>query len=149
MSLTLESSRFGRVEIDPATVLEFPDGLIGLPGSRFALLATKPESPFSWLHSLDDPALALPVTNPHRFFPGYQVELSEGEAERLGLDDVDAVDVLVTVRAGRELSEFVANLRAPILLRDGCGHQVLNQAAGAQLRAPLFAASSAEQRAGS
>ena len=37
MSLTIESSRFGRVEIDPGSVIEFPDGLIGLSGSRYAL----------------------------------------------------------------------------------------------------------------
>lgn len=141
MSLTLESSRFGRVEIDPDSVLEFPEGLIGLAGSRYALLATKPDSPFSWLHSLEDPDLALPVTNPHHFFPGFRVELADGEAERLGLADVEGVDVLVTVRAGRELSDYAANLRAPILLWNGRGHQVLNQVAGAPLRAPLFTGS--------
>jgi flagellar assembly factor FliW len=140
MPITLESSRFGPVRIDPASVLEFPEGLIGLRGSRYALLATKPESPFSWLHSLEDPALALPVANPHHFFPGYRVEMADGEAERLGLSDVAGVDVLVTVRAARDPSEFAVNLRAPILLWNGRGHQVLNHAPGVQLRAPLFGA---------
>lgn len=41
MSLTIESSRFGRVEIDPETVVAFPDGLIGLGGSRYALRAAR------------------------------------------------------------------------------------------------------------
>ena len=30
MALAIESTRFGRVEIDPETVIEFPDGLIVL-----------------------------------------------------------------------------------------------------------------------
>jgi len=137
--LTIESSRFGTVEVDPARVLEFPDGLIGLGGSRYALVATKPESAFLWLQSLDDPALALPVTNPHRFFAGFQVEISDGDAERLGLDDVRAVDVYVTVRATDVLADFTANLKAPILVWDGHAHQVINQASGCELRAPLFA----------
>ena len=55
VSLMIESSRFGRVEIDPETVVEFPDGLIGLGGSRYALLAAEPDSPFLWLHSIEDP----------------------------------------------------------------------------------------------
>jgi flagellar assembly factor FliW len=64
VSLTIDSSRFGRVEIDPETVIEFPEGLIGLTGKRWALLARDPDTPFVWLQSLEDPELALPVTNP-------------------------------------------------------------------------------------
>ena len=139
MTLTIESSRFGTLTIDPGRVVEFPDGLIGLGGSRYALLSNNPDSPFLWLQSLEDPALALPVTNPHRFFAGFQVEISDGEAERLALDDVTAVDVYVTVRASDALADFTANLKAPILVRDGRAHQVINQAPGCELRAPLFA----------
>lgn len=139
MALTLESTRFGRVEIDPGTVIEFPEGLIGLGGRRFALLAPDPDSPLSWLHSLEDPGLALPVTNPHRFFSGFEVELTEEDAERLGLDSGTGVDVLVTVCAAQRLSDFVANQKAPILIREGLGYQVINQAPGSRLRAPLFA----------
>jgi len=139
LPLTIESSRFGRVEIDPDTVVEFPDGLIGLAGSHYALLATDADSPFLWLHSLEDPALALPVTNPHRFFADFKVELSDDDGERLGLDDVTAVAVYVTVCAGSSLGDFTANLRAPILVWSGQGHQVINQAQGCELRARLFA----------
>jgi flagellar assembly factor FliW len=139
MSLAIESPRFGRVEIDPDTVIEFPDGLIGLGGSRYALLASDPGNPIVWLHCIDDPSLSLPVTDPHRYFSDYQVELTDEDAERLGLDDDTAVDVFVTVVAAPQLSEFTANQKAPILIHGGRGHQVINQAAGCELRAPLFA----------
>jgi flagellar assembly factor FliW len=144
MTLTIESSRFGTLEIDPGRVVEFPDGLIGLGGSRYALLSNNPDSPFLWLQSLEDPALALPVTNPHQFFASFQVEISDGEAERLALDDVTAVDVYVTVRATNVLADFTANLKAPILVWDGRAHQVINQAPGCELRAQLFAPADAE-----
>ena len=138
MSLTIESSRFGRVEIDPDRIVEFPDGLIGLGGSRYALLASDENSPFLWLHSLEDPDLALPVTDPARFFEGFGVELADEDAERLGLDDVTAVAIYVTIRAAETLDEFSANLKAPILVWNGNGHQVINQASDCSLRAPLF-----------
>ena len=67
-------------------MIEFPNGLIGLGGTRYALLARSDDSAFVWLHSLDDPDLALPVTNPWRFFDDYEVELSDDEAARIGLD---------------------------------------------------------------
>jgi flagellar assembly factor FliW len=144
LPLTIESSRFGRIEIDPETMIEFPDGLIGLRGIRYALIARDTETPFLWLQCLDDPSLALPVTNPHRFFPDFAVQLIEEEAQRLDLDEAAAYDVYVTVRAGQSLEDFTANLKAPILIRSGRAYQVINQAAGSELRAPLFAAGTAE-----
>ena len=139
MSLTIESSRFGPVQIDSSSVIEFPEGLIGLGGSRYALLANDPEGPFLWLQSLDDPTLALPVTNPHRFFPDFAVEVIDEDAERLDFDESSAMDVYVTVRAAPKPEDFAANLKAPILVRSGRAYQVINQAPGCELRAPLFA----------
>ncbi len=137
-SLTIESSRFGPVEVDPGSVLEFPEGLIGLAGSRYAVIAQDPEAPFLWLQSLDDPSLALPLTNPHRFFADFTVEVIDEDAERLGLDSTSAMDVYVTVRAAPALEDFTANLKAPILVRAGQAWQVINQAPGCELRVPLF-----------
>jgi flagellar assembly factor FliW len=139
MTVTLHSTRFGDLDIPAESVLEFPTGLIGLPGTQYALLARSTDSAFIWLHSLDDPELAIPVTNPWRFFSGYEVELSDDEAERLGIDEADHTSVYVTVRAAEELQDFCANLAAPILIAGKVGHQVINQAPDAPVRAPLFA----------
>ena len=138
-TITLESSRFGTVEVPAEAVVEFPTGLIGLGGRRYALLARNEESTFVWLHSLEDPELALPLTNPWQFFNSYEVELSDDEAARIGVDDAEETVVYVTVRAAETLEDFSANLRAPILIANGHGHQVINQAPDAPVRAPLFA----------
>jgi flagellar assembly factor FliW len=137
-TLTIDSSRFGSLEIPAENIIEFPAGLIGLGGSRYALVATD-DSAFSWLHSLDDPALALPVANPWHFFADYLVDLSDEASKPITADAAD-VAVYVTIRAGAELSDFYANLRAPILIADGQGHQVINESADAPVRAPLFPA---------
>jgi flagellar assembly factor FliW len=139
LALIIDSPRFGQVEIDPETIIEFPEGLIGLGGSRYALLAANPGDSILWLHCVDDPTLSLPVTDPNRYFSQFNVELSDDDAERLGLDDSTAVDVYVTVVAADTLPEFTANQKAPILIWGGQGYQVINQAPGADLRAPLFA----------
>jgi flagellar assembly factor FliW len=138
MAVTLQSTRFGQLEIPEEAVIEFPLGLIGLGGSRYTLLARSEDAAFVWLHSLDDPALALPVTNPWRFFDSYEVEIADDEAERLGLGTSADTAVYVTVRAAEALEDFSANLRAPILVSGGIGHQVINQAPDAPVRAPLF-----------
>jgi flagellar assembly factor FliW len=138
-TLTIDSSRFGTLEIASDDVIEFPAGLIGLGGRRYALVTHDGDGAFSWLHSIDDPSLALPVTNPWHFFSDYAVDLSDAASEPITADAAD-VAVFVTVRAGAELSDFYANLRAPILIAGGQGHQVINESADAPVRAPLFPA---------
>ena len=135
-TLTFESSRFGTVEIAADAVIEFPSGLIGLGGSRYALVSADTDGAFHWLHSLEDASLALPVTNPWLFFDDYAVELSDDDTERVGSQNPD---VWVTVRTGSSPSDFSANLRAPIVVAEGRGHQVINEASDAPVRAPLFA----------
>jgi flagellar assembly factor FliW len=146
-TVTFESSRFGTLEIETEEVIEFPSGLIGLGGARYALLTTDDQSPFAWLQSIDDPELALPITNPWLFFTDYAVDVDDAEAKRIGVEDPSKVDAWVTVRAAAELQGFSANLRARILVWRGRGHQVINEAKDAPVRAPLFPASTVEQAA--
>jgi flagellar assembly factor FliW len=143
-TITLESTRFGTLEIAPEAVVEFPHGLIGLGGTRYALLARSEDATFVWLHSMDDPDLALPLANPWLFFKSYEVELADDEADRLGVDASDETAVYVTVRAAEQLEDFSANLRAPIVIANGYGHQIINQSPDAPVRAPLFAESAPE-----
>lgn len=139
MPQVVDSSRFGRLEIADEAVIDFPTGLIGVGGSRFALLARDETTAFQWLHELDEPELALPVTDPFAFFPDYEVQISDSEAMRIGIENPAATDVYVIVRAAEELEGFSANLLAPILVSNGKGHQVINEAPAAAVRAPLLA----------
>jgi flagellar assembly factor FliW len=138
MTLVLHSTRFGSIEIAPHRVIELDGGLVGIGGTRYALLAPSENAPFLWLHSLEDGALALPVTNPARFFPEFRLELLPQDAARLGPGADGTCEVYVTVCASPDISEVVANLRAPIVIRARRGAQVINQAPGMALRAPLF-----------
>jgi flagellar assembly factor FliW len=139
MRITIEGTRFGTLELADDAAIEFPAGLVGLPGSRYALLAREEANAFYWLQSIDDPELALPITRPGLFFEDYEVEISDAEAERLGIDDATHADVYVTVRAAERPEDFRANLLAPILIANGRGWQVVNEIPGLPVCAPLFA----------
>jgi len=138
MPVTFESIRFGTVEIPDEAVVEFPFGLIGLGGSRYALLDRNPGSGFLWLHAVDEPALALPVIEPHNFFSSFTLEMAAEDRERTGIADLDGAQLYVTVHATPDPLDITVNLRAPIVIRDGRGYQVLNMDEQAALRAPLF-----------
>jgi len=138
MPVTFQSVRFGAVEIPEQEVLEFPHGLIGLGGERYAILDRNPGSGFFWLHCIEDPALALPIVRPGMFFPEFVLRMSEDDAQLTGLTDPAAAEVYVTVRAAPDPLQTTANLRAPIVIVGGRGFQVLNEHEPAPLQAHLF-----------
>jgi len=136
MSVTFESIRFGTVEIQADEVIEFPFGLIGLGGLRYALLDRNPGTGFLWLHALDNPALALPVVSPYQFFSTFSLQIAAEDRERTGIEDPAAAQLYVTVRATSDPLDITANLRAPLLIRDGRGYQVINTNEDAPLQPP-------------
>lgn len=138
MSVTFESVRFGTVEISDQEVIEFPRGLVGLGGLNYTLLDRNPGTDFRWLHCVEDPALALPVVPPERFFPDFTLLLSEEDRAEAGIEDLSQASVYVTVRADPNPFEITANLRAPLVILAGRGFQLINMAPDAPLQAPLF-----------
>jgi flagellar assembly factor FliW len=144
MTMVIDSVRFGTVEVAEEALVEFRLGLIGLSGSGYALIDAGPGSDIRWLHSTEDPALALPVIDPRRAVTGFQLAVGLEERERIGTQDLEATQVYVTVRASPDPMQSTVNLRAPLVLWEGRGHQVINTAPGADLRAPLFALAARE-----
>jgi len=144
MTVTFESVRFGTVEVADGDVIEFPRGLIGLGGRRWALLDRNPGTEFLWLHNVEDPALALPVVRPERFFADFRLEISEEDLREASIPAGAEADVYVTVRAAPDPREITVNLRAPLIVYEGRGHQLLNGFEGASLQAPLFDLSQTE-----
>jgi flagellar assembly factor FliW len=138
MSVTFQSIRFGAVEVAAEDVIEFPFGLIGLGGLQYALIDRNPGSGFLWLHAVDNPALALPVVSPFQFFSSFTLEIAAEDRERTGIEDATGAELYVTVRATPNPMDITANLRAPLLIKDGRGYQVINTAEDAALQAPLF-----------
>jgi flagellar assembly factor FliW len=139
MSVNFQSIRFGAVEIDEHDVIEFPFGLIGLGGLQYALIDRNPGTGFLWLHSVDEPALALPVVRPEPFFSEFSLHMAPEDVERTGIDaGAQDVKLYVTVRATPNPLDITANLRAPLVIHEGRGYQVINANPEAQLQAPLF-----------
>ncbi|MBS1845721.1 MAG: flagellar assembly protein FliW [Actinobacteria bacterium] len=134
----VDSTRFGELKVPVEALIDFPEGMIGVGGRRFALLEREESGAFKWLQEASEPHLALPVTDPFAFFPDYEVILSDDEAARIGVTDPATAQVLVVVRADEDPGRISANLLAPILVSAGVGHQVMNEASWAPLREPLL-----------
>src|SRR5438445_958140 len=128
--MQIDSTRFGVVEVREEATLVFPDGLPGLPGERWALLAKSEESPFYWLHSMERADLALPVTNPWLFFGDYDVRVPDEDARRLGLASADDALILCVDQGSDHRSVVTIRLAVQLVIHKSAvaGREIVSAA---------------------
>ncbi|MBU0517026.1 MAG: flagellar assembly protein FliW [Proteobacteria bacterium] len=117
-TLTVNTSRFGDVQVDADKVITLPRGIIGFPDDKqYVFIKHQPDSPLFWLQSVTDPGLAFVVVMPALFKADYQVPVGPPLLELLdaaGPAEIQ-VYVLVTVPPGRP-EKMTANLKGPLLI---------------------------------
>lgn len=126
--IKIKTTRFGEIEVKEKDVLELPAGLIGFPElKRYVLLDHDKESPFKWLQSLDDGAIAFVLINPLLFKPDYTVEVSEAEVADLAIEDERDAVISVIITMPSNPQNMTANLKAPLVfnLKNRKGRQVI------------------------
>ncbi|MGA2617015.1 MAG: flagellar assembly protein FliW [Thermoguttaceae bacterium] len=119
-------TRFGPMDVDADDELYFPSGLVGLEACRrWVVLADRHSEALAWLQSVDRPEIALGVTSPRRFVPGYQIRVARRDLTPLALDEPAAAKVLVIV--GQTARGATLNLKAPVIinLQRSLGRQVV------------------------
>ena len=121
MVMIVESTRFGAFEVDETRSIEFPEGIMGFPGSTRYVIVEVEESPYSWLQSLDEPEVAFLSVEPWDFFPDYDLELGVEHQNELGISSPDETAVLVLLTVHRDgdahdAIELTANLLGPVVI---------------------------------
>jgi len=135
MSIRVSTKHFGEIDLDEEKVLRFENGIMGFEDcKRFAILynnesGTRPV--ISWLQSLDEPGLALPVINPILVREDYHLFVEDELLSDLGKLDEENQIIFVTLTVPKDLTKMTANLKAPIVInadtRKGCQIIVENQ----------------------
>lgn len=133
------TTRFGEVEYDPANLLHFPEGLIGLESLHdFIVMPNAKEGPLFWIQSVDESAIAFVLTDPTSFFPEYQVLPDKNERQRLNMAEQDDCYVLSVVTVSPQ-QQITLNLAAPLLFAPASNRalQVILESPQYQSRTPL------------
>ncbi len=118
--MKITTSRFGTIEVEEQEVIHLENGMIGFPDEkRFVLLRHHEESPFFWFQSVEKEDLAFVLTDPFWFQPDYDIEISQEDAESLGLrspsEGIQTL-VVVNIHSSNGTSEITANLLGPIII---------------------------------
>ncbi|MCC5814307.1 MAG: flagellar assembly protein FliW [Leptospira sp.] len=114
----LLSKPFGKIQIQPEQILEFPDGLLGFENFKeFALIEESEDSPFKWLQSVQEKSLAFIVIQPELFLDEYKPLIPDDELSEIDLESVnDALKFVIVTIPNDNPQEMTANLQGPILI---------------------------------
>jgi flagellar assembly factor FliW len=139
--LKIQSPRFGRIEVEDATLIRFDRGLPGFPDcTRFVILDHDRETPLRWLQSVERPEVAFLIVEPQQLIAGYQLEVPSGVLPFLGWKDGDdEKDLCVFVILNVENGDLTANLRAPVMVhvRERRALQLILEDSEVPLRHPI------------
>ena len=115
------NTRFGAQDIDPATIITFPNGLAGFEELHdFTLFHEQGKPTVFYLQSVEQPDVQFPVVNPDAYQVSYECVLNDDEAAVLQIEDPSEVAVLVTLaQTGDQDRGIHANFMGPILLNTG------------------------------
>ena len=140
--MKLKTKNFGELDVQEDKIITFEKGIPGFNQLKDYIIINDQEetSPFCWLQSIEEPALAFVLVNPFLVNPGYNPELPEAEVEKLGEARPEDYTVLSIVKVPKEVEQMTANLMAPIVinLKTRKGKQIITNGDNALVRYKIF-----------
>ena len=117
--MKINSTSFGTLEIDPESILTFPNGMPGFEGStRYKLFHQEEneEQPVvvHWLQSIDEPDVAFALVDPAVFGLNYEFALTDEEERLLQMESVEDIAVLLIAYKPQPDADSKANINANI-----------------------------------
>jgi flagellar assembly factor FliW len=120
IAVLIKTRNFGEIELDEDKVITFENGILGFEDcAKYTLLYDNDEGErpdISWLQSLDEPALAIPVISPFLVKQDYNPEVDDELLKPLGNVTNENVVVLVSVTVPADVEKITANLKAPFII---------------------------------
>lgn len=111
---------FGEIDLDESKIIYFDNGIMGFEDfKKYTLLFDEKDGEkhdISWLQSLDEAALAIPVISPFIVREDYNPEVDDEQLKPLGeLDEANMI-VLVSVTVPTDIEKISANIKAPFII---------------------------------
>ncbi|MDD6400000.1 MAG: flagellar assembly protein FliW [Lachnospiraceae bacterium] len=118
--MVAETKYFGTIDVEDDKIIHFPMGIIGFENLKnFALIYdidNEQKSKISWLQSMEEPLMALPVINPIDLMENYN-PIIEDELMKIIGNPADAdILIFVTMTIPSDLEKMTANLKGPFII---------------------------------
>ena len=118
--MLVKTRHFGEIDLDEDKVIYFENGIFGFEEYKEFTLLYDDEGgerqDISWLQSLNEPALAIPVVNPFVVKSDYNPEVDDELLKPLGTLTEENVVVLISITVPEQVERITANLKAPFII---------------------------------
>ena len=118
--MRVQTKFFGEVELDDNKVIEFPNGIIGFEDfKKFAIIydiEDDRDTKISWLQSLEEPTLALPVVDPLAVTTEYAPMIEDELLNPLGNPADEDLLFLLVMTVPSDMTKVTANMKAPVII---------------------------------
>ncbi len=112
----IASRLLGEIAVPSDQIFGFPEGLHGFAEQTEYALIPAARSGFWWLQSTEVSELAFLLADPFVCAPGFEVDLSEGDRQFLGLTSPeDAIVLTVVTLPASNGQSATTNLRGPVV----------------------------------
>lgn len=135
---------FGEVDIEDEKVLEFPNGIIGFENLRkFAIiydLEKGSDVAVSYLQSLEEPLLALPVVNPLVVLDSYNPMIEDELLKAVDMPTDEEILVLLAMTVPSDITKMTVNMKAPFVVNTTTkkGGQIIVENTDYEVRYPIY-----------
>lgn len=138
--MLIQSDLLGSHNVEPAQLFRFAKGLFGFPECHdFALLPAE-RAGLYWLQSVEHSTLTFLLVDPFLYFPGYEIDVADGDIRELAVEAEEDLSVLAIVTLPRTTVEKpTANLQGPVAfnLRTRLGKQLALEESELATRCPF------------
>lgn len=114
MTLMIETSSWGEIEVQEDQITQFHRGIPGFEEETAFAIVPYENSPFHMMQSVKEPGLSFLLADPFLFEPQYEFELPQHETAELKIQREVSVFCIVTLQDS--LIDSSINLLAPIVV---------------------------------
>lgn len=133
--MLIQTKHFGKIDLEESKIITFDQGIMGFEECKQYTILYDIEDgqnpAISWLQSIEEPSLALPVINPFIIKSDYNPVVEDELLKPLGEINEENLVLLLTVTVPTDVQKMSVNLKAPFIInantRKGCQAIVENQ----------------------
>ena len=116
-SITIATSRFGDIEVEPDKIITMTTPFPGFPEDKqFIIRSHSKNSPFMWFQSIDNPELAFVMIQATTIIPSYKPVIPPNIKEELHIEETHHETLLVLTIPQGKPQDMTANLLGPIVI---------------------------------
>jgi flagellar assembly factor FliW len=118
--MLIKTRHFGEIDLDENKIIYFNNGILGFEDyKKYTLLYDNEEGArpdISWLQSLEEPTLAIPLISPFLIKSDYNPEVEDEQLKSLGEITEDNIVVMVSITIPSDVHNMTVNLKAPFII---------------------------------